>query len=79
MAEVTVLRQMFAEILSLSPGCRRRLLRHDSDGCQIETDEGRGAPGMKQSNECRTGEPGNPNDWLRPRLVAPEFYCDVPR
>ena len=42
-------------------------------------DEGRGAPGMKQRHECRTREPSNPNDWLRTRLVAPEFHCDVPR
>jgi hypothetical protein len=21
----------------------------------------------------------NPNDWLRTRLVAPEFHCGVPR
>ena len=24
-------------------------------------------------------EASNPNDWLRTRLVAPEFHCGVPR
>ena len=24
-------------------------------------------------------EVSNPNDWLRTRLVAPEFHCGVPR
>ena len=42
-------------------------------------DEGRGVPGMKQSHEFRTREASNPNDWLRTRLVAPEFHCGVPR
>jgi hypothetical protein len=36
-------------------------------------------PGMKQSHEFRTREASNPNDWLRARLVAPEFHCGVPR
>src|SRR6266849_1826297 len=27
----------------------------------------------------RTREASNPNDWLRTRLVAPEFHCGVPR
>jgi hypothetical protein len=42
-------------------------------------DEGRGVPGMKQSHEFWTREASNPNDWLRTRLVAPEFHCGVPR
>jgi hypothetical protein len=42
-------------------------------------DEGRGVPGMKQSHEFRTRKASNPNDWLRTRLVAPEFHCGVPR
>jgi len=80
MAEVTVPRQMFAEILSLSPGCRRRPLRHDSGGCQMrQTTKAEVRLKMKQSHECRTREPSNPNDWLRTRLVAPEFHCGVPR
>src|SRR6266481_3589087 len=34
---------------------------------------------MKKSNEFRTREASNPNDWLRTRLVAPEFHCGVPK
>jgi hypothetical protein len=42
-------------------------------------DEGKGVPGMKQSQAFRTRAANNPNDWLRMRLVAPEFHCGVPR
>src|SRR6516164_11335050 len=38
-------------------------------------DEGTGVHGMKQSHEFRTRKASNPNDWLRTRLVAPEFHC----
>ena len=38
-------------------------------------DEGRGVPGMKQSHEFRTREASNPNDWLRTRLVRPNFIA----
>jgi len=80
MAEVTVPQQMFAEILSLiarlqapPAPARQRRVSDETD------DEGRGAPGMKQSHGCRTREASNPNDWLRTRLIAPEFHCGVPR
>jgi len=78
MAEVAVPRQMFAEIAHrpATGAARSGMTAAVSD----ETDdEGRGVPGMKQSHEFRTREASNPNDWLRTRLVAPEFHCGVPR
>jgi hypothetical protein len=80
MAEVAVPRQMFAEILSLIAPATGAARSGMTAAVSDETDdEGRGVPGMKQSHEFRTREASNPNDWLRTRLVAPEFHCGVPR
>jgi hypothetical protein len=80
MAEVAVPRQMFAEILSLIARATGAARSGMTAAVSDETDdEGRGVPGMKQSHEFRTREASNPNDWLRTRLVAPEFHCGVPR
>jgi adenylate cyclase len=35
--------------------------------------------GFEDLGEQRTREASNPNDWLRTRLVAPEFHCGVHR
>ena len=54
MAEVAVSRQMFAEILSLSPGFGGRRLPHDrAIGSNATDDDGRIAPRSRQSHEFR--------------------------